>query len=657
MIVATAGHVDHGKTSLVRALTHVDTDRLEEEKRRGMSIDLGFAYADFGLAEPIGFVDVPGHERFVRNMLAGVAAIDCVLLVIAADDGPMPQTLEHLAILELLGFKQSVVALTKVDRVDAARVAEVTQEIRALLASTGLKDAAILPVVATTGVGVDALREHLVNAARTQASAATGGNFRLAIDRAFSLSGAGLVVTGAVYSGRAEVGDLVILSPHGIEARIRSIHAQNRLASCALAGQRCALNLSGLELRKVRIERGDWALAANIHSPTQRLDVELKLLASEARHLSDGAPVQLHLAAASIPARVVLLDAKTLAAGRAGLAQLVLDQPIAALHGDRFVLRDQAAQRTIGGGRVLDPFGTARGRAKPARLAELDALGEPSAQASLRRLLNTKSDGVDLPQIERARNLNDAEQQVLRAAVELQLVTHHEHEFAVSTAQWRALRERFTRCMVIHHQRHPERIGANETELLSATLDSGGATPESVASDSNNYSSRSIVNTIRRAALRSLIAERVIVRDGLHLRVPEHRAQLSAKDQILFDRVSAVLRGAGLRPPIIGDLAKTLDVDLTVLQAFAQRASHSGHLAAVAANRFYLPDTVAALVQVARELAAQAPQQGFDAAAFRDKSGIGRNLTIQVLEFLDRNGFTRFARERRWMVELGVSQE
>jgi selenocysteine-specific elongation factor len=465
------------------------------------------------------------------------------------------------------------------------------------------------------------------------------------------------VVTGAVYSGRAEVGDPVILSPHGIEARIRSIHAQNRAASCALAGQRCALNLSGLELRKVQIGRGDWALAANIYSPTQRLDVELKLLASEARHLSDGAPVQLHLAAASIPARVVLLGTKTLAAGRTALAQLVLDQPIAALHGDRFVLRDQAAQRTIGGGRVLDPFGTARGRAKPARLAELDALAEPSAQASLRRLLVATSDGVDLPQFERAWNLNDVEQQVLRAAVELQLVTHNEREFAISFAQWQGQRELLTQCMMIHHERHPERIGATETEILSATLDSGGAMPKSVASDPNNHSSRSIVNTIRRAALRSLIAERTIARDGLHLRLPKHRAQLSAKDQILFDRVSAVLSGAGLRPPIIGDLAKALNVELSVLQAFAQRASHSGHLAAVAANRFYLPDTVAALIQVARELAAQTPQQGFDAAAFRDKSGIGRNLTIQVLEFLDRNGLTRFARERRWMMESGASQE
>ncbi len=641
MIVATAGHVDHGKTSLVRALTNVDTDRLEEEKRRGMSIDLGFAYADFGLSTPIGFVDVPGHERFVRNMLAGVAAIDFALLVIAADDGPMPQTREHLAILELLGFEHGAIALTKIDRVDAQRQAQAEHEIRALLAHTGLRNAPILPMVATTGEGVGALRDYLTVTARAAQAPGRAGNFRLSVDRAFSLAGAGLVVTGAVYSGQAAVGDHVIISPKGIEARIRSIHAQNLPAQQALAGQRCALNLSGLELKKVDVERGDWVLAPEIHWPSDRLDVELRLLASEARMLSDGAPVQLHLAAVSVPARVILIGAKTLAAGGTALAQLALEKPVGALRGDRFVVRDQAAQRTIGGGRVIDPFAAARGRAKPARLAELKAMSCAEPHEALAQLLQQKSAGVELQTFERAWNLNPQQRQSLRDTVDMQLIDSLGPDIAIGTTEWNGLRSSLSAALAVHHQQYSENIGATESELVSTAFGLNGTIQNSSA------------KKIARAALRSLIVEQLVIRDGLHLRLPTHSARLSAKDQILFDRVSARLRSSGLRPPIVGELAKELGIEGTQLLAFLQRASQSGHLAQVASNRFYLPDTVESLVQVARELASLSAEQGFDAAAYRDKSGIGRNLTIQVLEFLDRSGFTRFTRERRWMTDAG----
>jgi selenocysteine-specific elongation factor len=280
VIVATAGHVDHGKTSLVRSLTGVDTDRLEEEKRRGMSIELGFAYADLGAvgAPPVGFVDVPGHERFVRNMLAGVAAIDFALLVIAADDGPMPQTREHLAILQLLGVSQGAVALTKIDRVDAARRMEVEHEIAALLVPTALAGAPIFPLVATTGEGVPALRQHLAAVGEAIARRSGAGNFRLAVDRAFSIAGAGVVVTGAVFSGTARVGDSLVVSPQGTAVRLRGIHAQNRPAEMARAGDRCALNLAGAELKLEDLARGDWIVAVRAHAPTRRFDARLQVL-------------------------------------------------------------------------------------------------------------------------------------------------------------------------------------------------------------------------------------------------------------------------------------------------------------------------------------------------------------------------------------------
>ena len=245
MIVGTAGHIDHGKTALVRALTGVDTDRLKEEKARGISIDLGFAYLPLEDGQVLGFVDVPGHERFVRNMLAGATGIDFALLVIAADDGVMPQTREHLAILDLLGVAQGLVVLTKIDLVDADWRAAVEEDIRATLQDTALAEAPLMAVSSATGEGIDALRRALVGAISEHSPRRAHGRFRLAIDRCFSLSGAGTVVTGAVMSGEVKVGDRVVVSPGGLEARVRSIHAQNRPAERGVAGERCALNLTG----------------------------------------------------------------------------------------------------------------------------------------------------------------------------------------------------------------------------------------------------------------------------------------------------------------------------------------------------------------------------------------------------------------------------
>ncbi|HYM31445.1 MAG TPA: selenocysteine-specific translation elongation factor, partial [Candidatus Cybelea sp.] len=371
MIVATAGHVDHGKTSLVRSLTGVDTDRLAEEKRRGMSIELGFAYADFAGAR-IGFVDVPGHERFVRNMLAGVAAIDFALLVIAADDGPMPQTREHVAILDLLGVKRGAVALTKIDRVAETRIAEVRGQIAGLLAPTGLANAPVFPVVATDETSIGALRQHLGIAENAADIKPADGYFRLAVDRAFVLPGIGLIATGAVFAGEARVGDRLTVSPLGKSVRLRSIRTQDRPSEIARAGDRAALNIAG-DVERAELQRGDWIVAPEVHAPADRIDVRLHVLPGEARALAHWTPVHVHLGAADVTGRVAVLEGRSIAPGTQGLAQLVLDQPAGALTHDRFVLRDQSALRTIAGGMVLDPFAPARGRSKPHRLAALAA--------------------------------------------------------------------------------------------------------------------------------------------------------------------------------------------------------------------------------------------------------------------------------------------
>ena len=318
MIVATAGHVDHGKTALVRALTGVDTDRLPEEKKRGLTIDLGFAYHPLDAEHVLGFVDVPGHERFVRNMLAGVGSIDLALVVVAADDGVMPQTREHTAILDLLGVSECIAVVSKVDKVDAARADEVSGQIDALLSDTGMRRAKIHRVSALSGAGVEALAGALRERALGLAARAADGRFRLCVDRAFMLRGAGLVVTGTVHAGVAATGERLVVTPSGYEARIRGIHAQDRPAGHARAGQRCALNLAGRDIEAGAIVRGDWLVDRTLHAPTDRIDVRLRVLPGEPRPVRHWTPVHAHLAAAHSTARVAVLGAGSIAPESAG---------------------------------------------------------------------------------------------------------------------------------------------------------------------------------------------------------------------------------------------------------------------------------------------------------------------------------------------------
>ena len=418
MIVATAGHVDHGKTSLVRALTGIDTDRLPEEKQRNLTIDLGFAYVPLEDGGVLGFVDVPGHERFIRNMLCGVAAVDYALVVVAADDGVMPQTEEHLAILDLLGVEAGAVAITKTDRVDPGRVDEVAEEVELYLDETRLAGAACFPVSSVDGSGMDALKAHLESVAHTVRRRPAGGHFRLAVDRAFTVVGAGLVVTGTAFSGSVSVDDRLLLSPARIPVRVRGIHAQDRKAERGRAGERLALNIVGQSLGRDDVARGDWVVEEAAHLPARRIDATVRILSDETRPVAHWTPVHVHLAAADVTGRLALLEARSLAPGESGLAQLVLDRPIGAMHGDRFVLRDQSgdahrrrrngsrraaagartrppsparlsegATTTGGGGRAASRGGCGCGRGRP---GEIRASQEPDRGGAGRRLLGDR---------------------------------------------------------------------------------------------------------------------------------------------------------------------------------------------------------------------------------------------------------------------------
>jgi selenocysteine-specific elongation factor len=416
MIVATAGHIDHGKTTLVKALTGVDTDRLPQEKARGISIDIAFAYWREPQGATLAFVDVPGHERFVRNMLAGVCGIDFALLIVAADDGVMPQTREHLNIVDLLGIDRGIAVVTKADRVDAQRLREVTQEAGQLLAGTSLAGSRVMPVSAATGEGIEALRTTLADAAHEyRAAAAAGRRFRYAVDRAFTIAGSGTVVTGTVFDGTVKAGDRVLLSPAGIEVRVRGIQKDGRKADSACAGERCALNLAGIELAQV--QRGDWVLDAQLHAPTTRIDVELQVLAGEPHALKHWTPVHLHIGTSDVTARVSLRRGEAIEPGAKAFARLITSQPMVALHGDRFILRDQSARYTLGGGRVLDAFPAQRRLPVEVRARQLRALASCAPAEALKALVADSASGVAGEQFARNFNLDkDAFARLIEAA-------------------------------------------------------------------------------------------------------------------------------------------------------------------------------------------------------------------------------------------------
>ena len=620
MIVGTAGHIDHGKTSLVKALTGVDADRLLQEKARGITLDLGYAYTALPNGDVLGFVDVPGHEKLVHNMLAGATGIDYVLLVVAADDGPMPQTREHLQILDLLGLNRGAVALTKIDAVDAARTEEAEAEIDALLASSALAGAPVFRVSNLTGAGMAALREHLNTESGRVSGRPVGGNFRLAIDRCFTLAGTGTVVTGTVFSGHVSVGDTLMLSPPGIEVRVRSIHAQNRPAQTGVAGQRCALNLVGEGFDKSCVQRGHWVLAPAVHAPTQRVDVQLRVLTSEARPLANWTPVHVHLGAAEAMGRVALLEGERIDAGHTALAQMILDREIGGLHGDRFVLRDQSASRTVGGGIVLDPFPPARGRRSSGRLALLREWAGADAAGGLRVALEHSPFGVDVTHYAQARNLSAAEVDELVERSRAHLLGPPHSLLAVSPAAHAGFLVRILDALQAEHERSPDMLGVSRERLRRLALPALGQAPfDELIGD--------------------LLGEGRIHQSGAWLHAPEHRATLSPDEQKVWAEVRTLLERVPFQPPRVRDLALTMSIGEAHMRGLLKRVARIGGVYPVAHDHYFTHDAVAELSRIVRELVVE---HGFASAArFRDRIGTGRKLAIQILEFFDRTGFTR----------------
>ena len=620
MIVGTAGHIDHGKTTLVRALTGVDTDRLKEEKSRGISIELGYAYTALAGGDVLGIIDVPGHERLVHTMVAGASGIDFALLVIAADDGVMPQTREHLAILELLGVSLGAVALTKVDRVDATRVQQVRAEIETALATTRLQTARIFPVNATdpNDSGTEALRRYLHEAAAEFPLRRDRRLFRLAVDRVFTLSGHGTVATGTVFSGQIAVGETINIMPSGTAVRVRGLHVQNRAANSGRAGQRCAVNLAGVDTDAVT--RGDWLADPRVFAPSSRVDVRLNLLALDgerSRQLLSRTSLHVHLGTGHHVAQVVPLEEEEVFRGESTRVQLVFGKAVCATPGDRFIVRDPQATHTLGGGVVLDPAAPARKRRSAERLRWLSAVESLIAGGGVAALLDAAPYGLKTSDLVRLTGLPSEDIALPEEAV---TIDAGKERFVFHPQHWSDLRDRALAALQRFHSEVPDEPGPDIGRLRRIAL------PE-------------LPDALWRALIATLVYERLVVRSGPWLHLPEHSVALSDEDRALAQKLQPLIVAGKFDPPWVRDLAAASREPEERVREVLRKSVTQGTVYQVVRDLFYDRECVGELAAIITQLARE--HGGVDAAQYRDALGLGRKRTVQILEFFDRVGYTR----------------
>jgi len=601
VIIGTAGHIDHGKTTLVRALTGVDTDRLPEEKKRGITIELGFAPLVLPGIGTAGVVDVPGHEAFVRTMLAGATGVDLALLVVAADEGMMPQTREHLAILSLLAVRGGVVALTKIDLVDDEWLALVTEDVRAALGGSPLTDAPIVPVSATTGAGLDALRDALTAAASQLPARDPDDLFRMPVDRSFTVKGTGTVVTGTVWSGSLPADATVRIMPAGRVARVRGIQSHGSASAAARPAARVALSLAGVE--RDDVPRGSWIITDPEWPASKVLRADVALL-EDAPPLGPRTRIRFHLGTQDVGARVVAAGG-ALAPGAIRGARILLDEPVLARAGDRFVLRLPSPAATVGGGIVADPIpAVARPRPWPAQLALGDrlhaALAEGAGQGVARRSIPIRL-GVS------------------PAAVP-SLVSEHPEVVVttdgrlVSAAIVETAASRAASLVAEHHRRLPLELGLPLAALRSAL---------------------GVAATVVDLVVSRLVRAGTLEVAGAAARLAGWAPTLGAADDAIATAVESRLRTGGKEPPSVAELASAIGADPRPVLRFLER---QGTVVAVEEDRYYLTSELAGLIDTVR--AGMIGDRVYSPAELRDLTGLSRKYLIPFLEYCDRHGVT-----------------
>jgi len=629
-ILGTAGHIDHGKTSLVRALTGTDTDRLPEERRRGMTIELGFAEL---VAADIcfGIVDVPGHERFVRTMVAGATGIDVGLLVVAADDSVMPQTIEHVEILHLLGVRHAVIAITKIDMVDEDMVDLVAEEVRELVAHTPLKGATICRVSSVTGAGLEELKRALVAASRRVEPASGTGPFCLTVDRVFTIQGRGTVVTGSALRGSVSTGDTLQVWPANVPCRVRDLQAHGRSHTTLTRGQRCAINLSGID--REHLERGAELATPGFLQPSRLLDVRLQCLSSYGKPLKSTSVVRLEIGTAELPARVVLLEGKTLAPGESTYAQLRSGTAVTAAYGQRFIVRDENATRTIGGGVVLRSTARRRRGDVDRERAALVALETGSPTDRLEEVLRVH--GFHPPPELSASCQSGIEPEQLGAVMrELEAVGRWvpipgTEVYAVPSAV-DDITDRLVRWLERFHRKNPE---------------SPGRPADSVVGWLERLTRREVAKPI----VDDLVQAKKLKRLGRFVCLPSFAPQLSNADEKLLDDMVRTMRRGSFQPPTLDEFAAGASADKKRIERLATLAVAMGDLVRIDGKIYLHAEAEERLRQVVADLVRRT--EGATVAEIREALGSSRKFVVPFMEYLDRVGYTRRIGDRRVLAE------
>jgi len=628
VIVGTAGHIDHGKSALVRALTGTDPDTLPEEKARGMTIELGFVFLDDpGYAKQIVFIDVPGHEKFVKTMAAGASNIDAALFVIAADDGISVQTREHFDILKLLGIRLGAVVLTKSDLVDAARIAELTATVRDFVRGSFLAEAPILPVSAVTGTGVAEVKATLQELGRRVLPRPDSGIFRMPVDRVFSMHGFGTVVAGTILSGTVRAGDRIEIYPEGLKTRVRGLQVHRSKTDVSSIGKRTALNLQ--DIRKEDLRRGQVAAAEGSLVPTARLDARLDVLESADRDIKHRERVRLHIGTDEVMARLAVLGGQTVAPGASSPVQIILERPTVALPGDRFVIRSFSPLLTIGGGHVLDASPGKHKRFSGRVLEGLEKLGGTSRDAVEQMFI--QSGGAPQGVREIALKLGRGEPEVAEAVAEL---------FAGGSLV-AVIKENPEKYL---HKTVYARLADGIVAGVKAYFDANPFRPTMPFSDVRaEFLKESDAPTLK-LILDELIAKRVLFRKEAEVGVVGREAKVNPVEEQLKARIEGVFKSAGFAAPLEEEVRVRLDLSPSLFKNILDGLTRDGRIVRLSPKVTYHRETIEAAREAVAGLVER--RRSVTIAELRDRLSLSRKYAQAILEYFDRTGLTKRVEDR-----------
>ena len=624
IIIGTAGHIDHGKSSLVKRLTGTDPDRLSEEQERGMTIDLGFAF----LTDNIAFIDVPGHEKFIKNMVAGVSTVDMAMLVVAADDGVMPQTREHLDILSLLQVREGVIALTKIDLVEPDWIALVEEDIRSLVKGTFLEKAPIFRVSSATGAGVDALREALIQMADRAHGRKDRGVFWMPVDRSFTIKGFGTVVTGSVLSGQVAVGESVELLPAQRVVKIRGIQTHGKAVEAARLGDRAALNLANIS--KDEIERGDVLATPEYFEPSRIFDVRFHLLRSAQRPLKHRTRVRLHVGTREIMARIRPLDAEVIEPGQSAFVQLFLEEPAVAIRRDPFVIRQYSPPITIGGGTILDTNPVRHKRFDAGVLERLAALEEHDPTEVVVSALLARPIQTDLKELIRASGISEAELiKILDGLVQQGLVIRWgpaNNPFFFHSLQMDRLKERLLNALEEFHRKEPLRPGMSKAEL-------------------RNQLGEGLAAVLFERALEGLKVEGKLDESQQWVKLKAHQIRLSENERELADVLTKELLSRRFATPSEEELSRTASAPVQEVRRVLGALQGLGDVVRIEGNIYFHHEAV----EEAREKLIRFGRQNeeISVSQFREMLGTSRKYAMALLTYFDQIGLTERVGEVR----------